>query len=175
MHHLSVRFATIDDAGRIADIHVRAWQAAYRNIIPDKVLSTLSVESRTQSWLQQITGDVVTVLVAEIEAQLCGWIAFGQSRDADTPLAAEVYAIYLEPNLVRRGIGRTLWAEALKRLTAAGDELVLVWVLEANAPARRFYEAMGGQIDGKKTIKIADVDLEEVRYRFASLHAGQRL
>ncbi len=165
MDHLSVRLATTDDAGRIADIHVRAWQSAYRNIIPDSVLSAFSANSRTRSWVEQIAGDVVTVLIAENDDQLCGWIAFGQSRDVDTPLAAEVYAIYLEPDLVRRGIGRTLWLEALKRLSAERHEPVIVWVLEANTSARRFYEAMGGVIDAKKTIKMADVDLEEVRYR----------
>ena len=52
---------------------------------------------------------------------------------------------------------------ALRRL---GSREALVWVLEGNERARRFYEAAGCTLDPVgKTIRIADADLLEVRYR----------
>lgn len=38
------RLATLDDAGAIADIHVRGWQATYRGLVPDEV-TTLELDA----------------------------------------------------------------------------------------------------------------------------------
>jgi len=41
---------------------------------------------------------------------------------------------------------------------------MLVWVLVDNHPARRFYEALGGQELRTQPIEIGGVTLEEVAY-----------
>ena len=41
---------------------------------------------------------------------------------------------------------------------------MLLWVLEDNHPACRFYELMGGEYVEQKTITIGDTDLIEVAY-----------
>jgi ribosomal protein S18 acetylase RimI-like enzyme len=45
----------------------------------------------------------------------------------------------------RLGIGRALMAAAAADLLASGHLSAMLWVLEANAPARRFYASLGGR------------------------------
>jgi hypothetical protein len=39
-----VREASVNDAAAIADLHVRAWQMAYRGIVPDAILDGMSID-----------------------------------------------------------------------------------------------------------------------------------
>ncbi len=47
---ITVRRAAPVDAAAIALVHVRAWQAAYRGLMPDDVLERLSVDERALRW-----------------------------------------------------------------------------------------------------------------------------
>lgn len=141
-----IRPAEISDARRIAEIHADAWRAAYRGILPDSVLGELDVDRRTQVWATRIAGKKESVLVAD-SRHVVGWATFGQCHDADGIGAGEVSEIYIDPAVFRQGIGRQLWNAVMADLAASGFDSAAVWVLSANEPARRFYEAVGGQID----------------------------
>ena len=52
MSGLEVRRATTEDAAGIASVHVHSWLAAYRGLMPDDMLDSLTVEERTESWLR---------------------------------------------------------------------------------------------------------------------------
>ena len=41
---------------------------------------------------------------------------------------------------------------------------MLVWVLEDNLPACKFYESLGGERVSRKMISFGDVELPEVSY-----------
>jgi GNAT superfamily N-acetyltransferase len=159
---MHIRSATINDAGSIADIHIRSWQAAYRGIMPDAVLDGLSVENRRQFWSKHLLEQTARTLVAEAGDKIIGFADFGKCRDEDSPGAAEVYAIYLDPAYYRRGTGRQLWNRVIEELARDGHERLAVRVLAANKSGRRFYEAMGGQLD--QTAKKEDDGLTEIRY-----------
>jgi L-amino acid N-acyltransferase YncA len=166
--HMHIRRATADDAHRIATIHVEAWRAAYRGVVPDPVLQRQSVEKREAFWAKQLGSSSSHTLVAEEAGDVIGWIGFGTCRDADAPSDAEVYAVYLEPTWLRRGVGSALWRTMLDQVSRDGRRRVAVWVLADHHPARRFYEAMGGRLDEAKdkTERFGDVELREVRYWF---------
>ena len=163
---MRVRDAVAGDAGRIAEIHVRAWQSAYRGIMPDSVLDALSVERRRAFWAGELANSTRRTMVVEINGTLVGWIAFGSCRDADAKTAAEVYGIYLEPEFVGRGLGRLLWSSACEAMAADGHAEFVVWVLAANERARRFYERMRGLPDASagKVLEFDGIGLPEVRY-----------
>jgi GNAT superfamily N-acetyltransferase len=101
-----------------------------------------------------------------------GFAASGPPRDEDVPLpAAEVYAIYVLPESWRRGAGRALLEVATDQWLAQGATTLVVWVLEANAPGRAFYEALGWSPDGaRQEIDLGGFAVTEVRYR---LRVGQ--
>lgn len=168
---MEIRPADVEDADRIAEVHVRSWRGAYRGLIPQEYLDGLDTAERAGLWVR-ITGRVdrtrSDVLLAEEDGRLLGFAAFGPTRDEgeDPELTGEVAAIYLDPAAWSTGCGRVLMASALDRLAAAGYEQATLWVLDTNARARRFYEAAGFRADGaEKPDDRGTFTLREVRYR----------
>jgi ribosomal protein S18 acetylase RimI-like enzyme len=107
-------------------------------------------------------------LVADAGGRLSGFVSYGPARDddADSRRAGEIYAIYLMPAAWDKGIDRELMAAALDRLGEAGFDRVILWVLDSNVRARRFYEAGGWLADGAaKRDDSFGVPMTEVRYR----------
>jgi GNAT superfamily N-acetyltransferase len=148
---MRIRPATREDARPIAEVHVASWRQAYRGLLPDDYLEKLSVDERASQRLAWFADPSPGsgVLVAEDRGHLVGFASFGPSRDDDAPAGTgEVPAIYVDPAEVGRGIGRELLAEAEAALRAAGFGRATLWVLEANAPARRFYDKAGWTWDG---------------------------
>ncbi|MEX2458210.1 MAG: GNAT family N-acetyltransferase [Actinomycetota bacterium] len=167
-----VRAAAEPDASAIAAIHVRGWRAAYRGLMPDAYLDALD----PHEWEQRHRGRILvpepgmTRWVAEAsDGSVIGFVALGPARDpSPAPNAGEVYAIYVEPDLRRRGVGRALLAHATGTFRSQGFGTGTLWVLRDNEPTRRFYEAMGWRFDGaEKDFELPgfeDARVPEVRY-----------
>ena len=165
---MNVRRAGLDDAPAIAAVHVQAWQAAYKGIVPAAFLDSLSVEERTTRWRQNLAVGASTVCVAEASEGVVGWASVGACRDADAPAATgELWAIYVAPGSWRHGVGRAMWAWGQSHLEQAGFTSAVVWVLEDNRSARRFYATVGfvPAPDATKMVEIGGVSLPEVRLR----------
>lgn len=163
----TIRPATPADAPAIARIHVETWRHAYRGIIPAAHLDALSIERRTTGWEQNLRKTPGATLVAESAGAVVGWASFGPGRDEGANEQAELYAIYLDPAHQRTGFGRALMAAAERALAAQlpAARRISLWVLERNAPARRFYENLG-YIAGPltKTELIGGEPFVELRY-----------
>ena len=70
-----MRHAEKADVPAIAGVHVRAWRAAYRGLVHDAVLDSLSVAEREQMWNGLVPGrdDAHVTIVAEIEGEVVGF------------------------------------------------------------------------------------------------------
>ena len=163
------RSAQPEDALAIATVHVEAWKAAYRGIVPDIFLDSLSLEQRSAAW-RRILSEVPPedVLVAQVADNIVGWISAAASRDPDAgPSTGEIWALYVAPAHWRTGIGRSLCEEAERRLAEQGSNEVTLWVLKDNSSAQRFYRAAGFVADPhcEKTIAWAGTELQEIRMR----------
>lgn len=172
-----IRDAQIEDAKRIAKIHVRTWQRGYAGLMPAAVLKGLSIAARERFWSERLRSGDVTVLVSEIENQVVGWLVFGPSRDAEAgTCVAEIYGLYVDPAHWRRGAARSLWLEAERRLASSEFERVTLWVLEANDRGRKFYESVGctAELDEVKVVEREGTRLPEVRYARAIRGNGVR-
>jgi ribosomal protein S18 acetylase RimI-like enzyme len=105
------------------------------------------------------------VLVDEVK--MVGFAHLCPARDDDaSPEVGEVTAIYLQPENWGRGAGRLLMDQALTALVEAGFSEAVLWVLDTNSRAQRFYRAGGWRADG--TAKVDDrrgFPLREIRYR----------
>ena len=162
-----IRPAKLDDARAVAEVQVAAWYAAYRGIIPDDYLQSLSVERRALIWRQSIEKGTPDLWIAADGPEVLGWIAFGQSRDSDKPsLVGEVWALYVSPPHWSRGIGRELWLTARARLRHKGFQEATLWVLKRNERALRFYRAAGFYPNelSVRNIKLGSAVLAEIRY-----------
>ena len=172
MDEVVVRPAVAGDADAIGAVHVRAWQAGYRGHMSDEYLDGLSIERRRQGWRAGLTEAPTdrTVLVVEdpADGHVCGFAVVGDVRDEEevAPGQGELWAINLEPEAWGRGLAGPLLAGAVDALAARGCDDVHLWVLEANARARRFYEREGWAFDGgTKDDDFGGRTLRELRYR----------
>ena len=87
------------------------------------------------------------IYVAETEEGLVIGVAMGGPERLHHPLyTGEIYFLYLLPAYHRQGIGRQLTISVVERLVEQGMHSLLIRVLQANVPARRFYEALGGHL-----------------------------
>jgi GNAT superfamily N-acetyltransferase len=166
MAHL-VRLGTPHDALAIARVHVEAWQSAYRGHIPDAALDALDVTERAQTWIERLAVPHHGIRVVAGAGSVLGFCDMMRSRDADAePGTAEVTAIYVQPASWASGFGRLLLDASMAAARRDGQHALTLWVLESNAPARRFYEHMGLAPDGATQILArAGHSLHEVRYR----------
>ena len=150
---MDIRPARIQDVPQIAAVHVRSWQAAYRGLLPQAYLDGLDPGQRIGRWERSVSAtdrSYGETLVADAAGRLSGFVSYGPARDDDTDSqpAGEIYAIYLVPAAWDEGIGKQLMMTALDRLGKAGFDQVILWVLDSNVRARRFYEAGGWRADG---------------------------
>jgi GNAT superfamily N-acetyltransferase len=166
---MRIRPAAIEDAEAVSRIQVHGWQWAYRDLMPADYLDELSTEEGLPRWRTAIeeSGEGRRILVAEAESAVVGFVALGPARDADAGGAAgEVYAIYVDPRQTGRGIGRALLAAATAELTSLGHTTAMLWVIEGNERARRFYRAGGWRTDDATKVDTGwGFELREVRYR----------
>jgi ribosomal protein S18 acetylase RimI-like enzyme len=164
-----IRSAKPEDALAIATVHVEAWKTAYRGIVPDEFLDSLSIEQRSDGWRRILSaGSPEDVLVAQAADTIVGWISAAASRDPDAgPSTGEIWAVYVAPAHWRTGIGRLLCQRAERRLVEQGLNEVTLWVLKDNRPAQQFYSSTGFMADppSEKTIVRAGKELQEIRMR----------
>jgi ribosomal protein S18 acetylase RimI-like enzyme len=165
-----IREATREDARAIAEIHVAAWRAAYRDLMPEDYLASLSVEKRTATWRTNIgKPGPAKVALAELDGAPAGFCSFGPTRDEPASDAAEIYAVYVQPECWRQGAGRLLCEHSLREAAAREHRAMTLWVLKGNHGARRFYERLGFAADGgeKTDTSLIGSPLHDVRYRKA--------
>jgi L-amino acid N-acyltransferase YncA len=147
--------------------------AAYRGLIPDSVLDGLSVERRATFWRDTITSETTAestarTWVVEETGKVRGFASTGALRDQPDDLASagEIFAIYLAPEARGRGLGRALFGHIVDDLRKRAFDPIVVWVFEANADTRRFYEAAGFRVDGaRQPVDFGETSLPEIRYR----------
>ncbi|MGI9092961.1 MAG: GNAT family N-acetyltransferase [Mycobacteriales bacterium] len=181
---MRVRPAVRCDLRAVCTVRIESWRRAYAGIVPADYLAAMDVEADVarragRPWPDP-SGSVET-MVADEDGTVCGFVSFGPYRADDDspeiPAAGEIYAIYLPPDRLSSGVGRTLMRAALERIDERGLTPVLLWVLRDNARARRFYERAGFTVDGAThTFEVGGVFLPEVRYRreaVTTLSVGQ--
>ena len=164
---VEVRPAVENEGYAIGALRSRAWQAAYRGVLPDAMLDALPLdEERWQAIARGEAGEE-RLWVAFAGGKIVGYCHTGPSRDADAPEGCdEVYALYVEPDLIGFGVGNSLFERALVDLLGRGSTTVTLWVLESAARARRFYEVAGFAAEGARRDECEGVTgAATVRYR----------
>jgi ribosomal protein S18 acetylase RimI-like enzyme len=150
---------------------VDSYRAAHRDHIPEESLMRSTYEESERNWartLRELSEDDEReeyIYVAENDAGDIIGIAMGGPESSNHPLyTGAIYFLYLLPAYHRQGIGRQLLISVVERLVEHGMDSLLIWVLKANTPARRFYEALGGQFVLEKQIEDRGAVLDEVAY-----------
>ena len=158
-----VRPAAVADAAAIAAVHVRTWQAAYVDVFGAERLAGMDVDARAERWRRWLE-DGEAAFVVELDGRVVGFSWVGPSRDEDAE--GELYAIYALPDAWGTGAGSQLMDAGVESMRASGYRNAVLWVLEDNPRARRFYEREGWSLDGgRKDAEFVGMRVPEVRYR----------
>lgn len=162
---LTVRAATPADADEIARVHVETWRAAYGELFP---VEAYDLEARRRWWRQVLAREPrrgSATNVAETGGELVGFGSVGPAR-GEPDGVGELYAIYVLPASWGTGAGRELILRCEESLRAGGCEQAILWVLEGNERAERFYRLAGWTHDGgRKVEEFQGARVTEVRYR----------
>ncbi|WP_018349686.1 GNAT family N-acetyltransferase [Longispora albida] len=161
-----VREMTAADIPAVSRLRLDGWHAAYRGLIPQSYLDGMSAEADAE-WRAGFfarSRDTVTDFVAEVDGTLGGWLSAGPARGCPGG-TGEIYAVYARPDLIGTGVGRALVSEAHGWAAGRGFTSIVLWVLDGNARAERFYRLAGYEPDG--AVQADDYDgteLKELRY-----------
>jgi GNAT superfamily N-acetyltransferase len=140
-------------------------------MLPSDFLDSLSEDGYADRWRRFIGEEANLVYVIEGAGRLVGFASGGRERAGEVGYKGELYAIYVLDDFQRRGHGHQLVRAVVAGLKEMGLDDMIVWVLRDNAPARQFYERLGGVYIRAQAITIGSATLEEVSYGWPSLDA----
>ena len=146
---LNYRAAIRSDAEQIALLHADSWRRTYRGMLQDDFLNREVVENRLDVWNDRLGRERTDqfVFVAENQKQLLGFICVYGNEDAKW--GSLIDNLHVAHEHKRKGIGTFLMQQAGSWLRSCYGQLgVYLWVMEANQPARRFYEKLGSTNSG---------------------------
>ncbi len=156
-----IRPAVPSDAEALGALQLSCWHEAYGEIAPPGTLDAETLDRRVRVW-SGLLERAMDILVLELD----GFACFGPARDDDVAAqTGELYALYLRAARHGVGLGRKLHDRALGSLLEGGSNEAILWTLEANGPARRFYGAAGWSPDARVASRPMRWGLPEVRYR----------
>lgn len=151
---IEYRPAQAGDAEAIAALHARSWRESYRGAFRDAFLDGDLVGERLRVWGERLARPPENQLVrlALSGAELLGFVCAYAAHDP--AWGSLVDNLHVAREAKGGGVGSSLLRQAGAWLAARQPELgVYLWVLEANAPARRFYERLGARNAGVSTVE----------------------
>lgn len=164
---MAIRPARPEDAADLARVLVEARRSAYRGFVPVAILDEMEVPQRKVRWRLELQQKSAETIVMELEGRIHGFVTVWRCPDEDVSAEEDVGGIrrlYVAPGQWRGGIGASLSRHGEHVLHERGYRRALLWVLAANEPARRFYEAMGYRLDGTSRMHGGGIPLEVLRY-----------
>jgi len=158
-----IRNAVHDDAEAIAVVHLSSWKNAYTDIIPSDYLEQLSTTKKAKTLKAKLYGACNTgYFVAICNESIIGFIVL--SKEEGKGDIGEICALYLLKEHQGKGFGKKMMDYVMMTFKNEGINKVVLWVLEKNMLARRFYEKYGfKKTEAKKNIYVGKT-LSEVKY-----------
>jgi GNAT superfamily N-acetyltransferase len=163
-----IREANQSDVVGMAKVRVETWQAAYKGILPDDFLESLSYQQISERWkivFWENRAPNVAVFIAENELkEIVGIAICGPEQSQDPIYHGEIHVLYVLPQNQNQGIGRKLVATCVQHLIQKLKvDTMLIWVIAEN-PHRKFYETLGGKMVKEKIKEIGGNMILEVGY-----------
>jgi GNAT superfamily N-acetyltransferase len=160
---VQIRRVRLEDAAAVAEVHVRTWQAAYEHVFGVERLAGLDIGARERLARRFATDGDYDAFVAEDDGRIVGFVACGTAEEeADQ---RELFAIYVLPEAWGTPAAPGLMGAAVEAMRDRGAPDAILWVLEDNPRARRFYEREGWRADGTAESEYLGLTVPLVRYR----------
>ena len=175
-----IRAAHEADAPAMGRVMVDTFLVAHRDQMPAeawaKRAEEWTPEVSAQGWARtlreiaagELAHECIYVAVEE-GGEVIGLAMGGPAEAGDLPQTGAVYALYVHVSHQGCGIGRRLVQAVAAYLAQQGMTALQIGCLAANAPALRFYEAIGGRLAGERLFDEEGIMLPEVVYEWAAI------
>ena len=164
---MELRDARPDDAGAIEEIRIAGWRSAYADLLPADLIAGLRVTpERLDLWRERMQAPGAVTLLAEHDGAVQAFAHLLPARDDDLDPArsTELAALYVSPSTWGTGVGGRLLDEGFARVPRP---VHVLWTLEGNVRAQRFYADRGFAADGARKERDLGAPATEVRFRRA--------
>lgn len=146
MSDLLLRPATLSDAEGIGRVHCLAWRETYTGLLPDAMMTRLSVERSTAIFRRE---GCRNMMVALRNGEIVGFCGYGAWRgESAVPNLGEIVGLYVLQKAQGQGIGTSLMQAALEALREKGCSQAALWILDSNTHAIAYYARRGFQDTG---------------------------
>lgn len=153
-----------DDPFEISKIYEISWKYAYQGMISQNYLDNIP----KGKWADSINRVGINSLILIECDRIIGTASFCESRWEKYNDYGEIVSLYLLPDYIGKGYGRLLLDKCIEELKQCGFSKVLLWVLEDNHRAKKFYEKNGFISSGVfLDATIGGADVREVLYLLA--------
>ncbi len=154
---VQIRYAQPGDVVRLIVLAQKTYVAAFgHSFTPSDLAAHLETELSAERMAAILLED--TVLVAEVDGQLVGFLQCGKNdilRDGSTVPEQEVRRLYVDATFQNRGIGARLMAAALALPDLQEAAAIVLDVWEHNPAAQRFYARYGFVVVGERGFVVA--------------------
>jgi ribosomal protein S18 acetylase RimI-like enzyme len=175
---MKYREATVLDASGITKVKVDTWKTAYKGIISETYLQSLSYKDKEKNWIHRLENPThgEKIFIAETNQKKVVGFALATLEKCNPIVAllqaerfkGELCAIYLLDEFQHKKIGTELVKLVVKYLKVNSIDSMITWVLKQN-PSRKFYEKLGGRVIGEQSIEIGGDRYTEIAYGWENI------
>ncbi|HPP36321.1 MAG TPA: GNAT family N-acetyltransferase [Clostridiales bacterium] len=164
MMNVFIRYANTNDCVILGEIHSESLRFSCAGIFPDDyIMNKFSPERRREGFRRELSLGYPETAILFADGIPAGLFTFGKSRYGEVDDSCiEIWRIYLKPEYIGKGFGTVLMEWGLEELRKKGYKQAVLWVLEDNHRARKFYERHGFVFDGK--VRVFEDGIRELRY-----------
>ncbi len=173
--NVKIRKAVVTDTKEIVTINIKTWKIAYKGVIPQAHLDSLSINDKIPRWAETINNlkeNRKEIFVAEISnlkgKELVGFSLGGPSHFEDFKIDGDLHAIYVLPKYWRQGIGTLLFNSIIKYFLNMKYKTMIIWALKDNS-ACNFYKKLGGIPKFHKTLTYCGKELDALGFFWNNL------
>jgi ribosomal protein S18 acetylase RimI-like enzyme len=159
------------DAAHISGLQIISTREGYKCFASAEYLEGLDTEITPKKWLEWLNDNTKALIAFSDDAQQTpiGFIAFGpirtrlkEDRGIMPSWPGEIYALYVTPEYWGKGAARSLMVEAVPIMRKNYWDKALLWVIDKNHRAIKFYENLKGQRVGKQKVNIGGKETTEI-------------
>lgn len=145
---IDIRRARPEDFLPMAQTVHAAWKQAYRELISPLDMERFTDDNRrielfrarySEDW------DCFVVYADGVVRGVCSAEKYEEKGFFDTAI---IHQLYIHPDFQHIRLGRKLLSHTLRNLRGKGYKYAVLFVMEGNLPAIRFYEKFGFKADG---------------------------
>ena len=150
---LRIRKAVISDSGALARFYHDVWDTAFPDMtLPDEFINSITLEERQRKWNESLLKETEnTLVIVNEDREIIGVSSFETcAPDDKICYESEIVSIYIHPDYQNQGLGKMLFEAMLNLIQQAGFNNTMLWSVETNVRAHKFYEKIGGVFLGRE-------------------------